>query len=178
MSPFQSRLLAGLLPLASVLLLLSLPWLPQDEKRLIDFPWLDQQTRRDKWWIFFGYMGCPDVCPDTLAKLRNAYQRLPAEARPGVALIDATAAADPVLLAQYVRVFHPDFQAYAPSQAELERLSRLFGAKIIPRSNGRGLDHSGSVYQLQHTEQGWMLTRTFQDRRLGPADLAEAALAR
>jgi cytochrome oxidase Cu insertion factor (SCO1/SenC/PrrC family) len=172
-------LLMGLLPLASLLLMLGLPWLPQGGQRLIDFPWLDQQQPyHDDWWVFFGYVGCPDVCPDTLAKLHNAYRRLPAHLQPGVLLIDATGTADPAVVRQYAQAFHPDFQAYAPSPAELQRLSRLFGVKITPRPDGRGVDHSSAVYQLHHTESGWQLIRTFQDRRLGPDDLVKALLSR
>ena len=172
------RLLLGLLPLASLALMIGLPWLPQNEQRLIDFPWLDQQPYHEDWWVFFGYVGCPDICPDTLAKLHNAYRRLAVDRRPGVLLIDATAAADPAILRQYAQAFHPDFQAYAPSPAELQRLSQRLGAKITPRADGRGVDHSSAVYQLRHTESGWLLVRTFQDRRLGPDDFAKALSVR
>lgn len=158
--------------------MLALPWLPQSERRQIEFPWLDQQPLHQHWWIFFGYMGCADVCPDTLAQLRNAYLRMPTDLRPGVVLIDATAAADENALAHYVRGFHPNFQAYTPSLIELERLSQQFGARITPRPNERGPDHSGSVYQLNRVGDNWILTRTFQDRRLSPDKLAEAITSR
>ncbi|MER2603197.1 MAG: SCO family protein [Candidatus Competibacter phosphatis] len=167
-----SRFLAPLLPLASLLLVFCLPWLPQDEQRPIHFPWLDQQMpHHDNWWVFFGYVGCPDICPDTLTKLRNAYQRLPAGSRPGVLLIDVTTKVDPDLLTRYAQGFHPDFQAYAPTLGELKRLGNLFGVKIRPRTDRFSPDHSGAVYQLRHAGPDWMLVRTFQDRRLGPNDL-------
>lgn len=174
MLPSRFRWLAGLLPAAALLLLLFLPWLPHDERRPIELPWLDRQVPYKNWWIFFGYVGCADICPDTLARLRNAYLRLPDHVRPGVALIDATAAADATALINYVRGFHPDFQAYSPSPAELEQLSRQFGARIALRPNERGLNHSGAVYQLHRDGYDWVLIRTFQESRLGPDELAEA----
>ncbi|MBK8507542.1 MAG: SCO family protein [Candidatus Competibacteraceae bacterium] len=174
----RTRILSTLLPLGSLILVLYLPWLPQTEQRLITFPWLDRQIlHRDSWWVFFGYAGCGDTCPLALVKLRDAYQRMPADSRPGVVLVDITTTANPEVLTQYVHAFHPEFRAYAPSRDELERLVRSFGVTIDPRSIEPDPYHSSAIYHLRRAEGGWMLVRTFQDRRLDSADLIEATTA-
>ena len=91
-----------------------------------------------KWsFVFFGYLSCPDVCPNTLYEL-GRFRRL---------LVDETGAepedmqvifisVDPVRdsterLASYVRHFHPSFIGATAGKGAIERLARQFGASYV-----------------------------------------------
>ncbi len=61
--------------------------------------------------MFFGYTQCPDVCPITMASMRELMNTLGAEAaKVQVLFVTVDPERDtPQLLAQYVPAFHPSF---------------------------------------------------------------------
>ena len=70
--------------------------------------------------LFFGYTGCPDMCPTTLAVLGASLERMGADARRvQVLFVTVDPKRDtPEVLAQYVPAFHPSFLGlYGDAQA-------------------------------------------------------------
>ena len=102
--------------------------------------------------LFFGYTQCPDVCPTTLATLREAMTLLGEDAkRVQVLFVTVDPARDtPALLAQYVPAFHPDFLGlYADEKgtAAVAKEFKVFYARQPGSTPGSySIDHSTGSY--------------------------------
>jgi cytochrome oxidase Cu insertion factor (SCO1/SenC/PrrC family) len=72
--------------------------------------------------LFFGYTGCPDMCPTTLALLGGAMRELGGDADKVQLFVTVDPKRDtPQLLAQYVPAFHPSFLGLYGDEAVTER---------------------------------------------------------
>ena len=102
--------------------------------------------------LFFGYTGCPDMCPTTLALLAGAMKELGADADhvQGLFVTVDPARDTPRVLAQYVPAFYPTFLGLYGDQATTERTVREFNGYFhANRPNEHGsytVDHSAQVY--------------------------------
>ncbi|CAL1238999.1 SCO family protein [Candidatus Methylocalor cossyra] len=107
---------------------------------------------RGHWTVIFaGYTHCPDVCPLTLAQLKQAKARL-GTASEGLRVLFLSV--DPERdtsegLANYVRHFDPDFRAATGTRPQLETLAYQLGIVFLkaPNSQGEGytIDHSAEL---------------------------------
>ena len=105
--------------------------------------------------MFFGYTFCPDVCPATLARVREVKAALPPEdaARFTGVLVSVDPARDsPQRLGQYVEFFDPAFVALTGSEDELEDVARRYGARfMIPEGQPEDsylVNHSSIAYLI------------------------------
>ena len=105
--------------------------------------------------MFFGYTFCPDVCPATLAHMREVRAALPPgdAARFTGVLISVDPARDtPERLGQYVEFFDPAFVGLTGSEDELEDIARRYGAQfVIPEGqpeDGYLVNHSTVAYLI------------------------------
>ena len=105
--------------------------------------------------MFFGYTFCPDVCPATLARMREVRAALPPgdAARFTGVLISVDPARDtPERLGQYVEFFDPAFVGLTGSEDELEDIARRYGAQfVIPEGqpeDGYLVNHSTVAYLI------------------------------
>lgn len=102
--------------------------------------------------LFFGYTQCPDVCPTTLAALRDTMPLLGADAgRVQVLFVTVDPARDtPALLAQYVPAFHPDFVGLHGDEAAIAATAKdfkVFYAKSPGKTPGSySIDHTTGSY--------------------------------
>lgn len=102
--------------------------------------------------VFFGFTQCPDVCPTTLATLREVREKLGADgARMQVLLVTIDPERDTrEVLSQYVPVFHPDFLGLYGDAAATEKAAKEF--KILYVKNpgktptSYTMDHSAGVF--------------------------------
>jgi protein SCO1 len=81
--------------------------------------------------LFFGFTHCPDVCPTTLADLRDVMKMLGADAA-GVQVLFVTLDPHrdkPELLAKYVPAFHPSFLGLYGEDAATRKTAKDF--KIV-----------------------------------------------
>ena len=78
--------------------------------------------------LFFGYTQCPDVCPTTLAAMREALGLLGNDAsKVQVLFVTLDPARDTTeLLAQYVPAFHPGFVGLRADEATTAAVAREF----------------------------------------------------
>ncbi len=107
--------------------------------------------------VYFGYMGCPDVCPTTLAELKKALGLMGGDA----AKIDvAMGTIDPGRdtgenLTKYVQSFIPTAHALrTDDQTVLEDVTSSFGASYSVVTNADGeieVGHSASMYVVDST---------------------------
>lgn len=102
--------------------------------------------------VFFGFTRCPDVCPTTLMRLRQARAAVGADAdRIRVLLVSVDPERDtPEALGAYVRNFDPSFVGLRPEPAELPKVVKAFHAiaeKVPVGDAGEyTVDHSGTIY--------------------------------
>jgi protein SCO1/2 len=102
--------------------------------------------------MFFGFTHCPDICPNTLAVFKQAWNALPEASKKEkirFAFISVDPERDtPERLASYVSYFHPDFLAATGSDDELTKLTRSLGlvyARSPDDKGGYSVDHSAAV---------------------------------
>lgn len=103
--------------------------------------------------VFFGFTHCPDVCPNTLAVLRDTNRRLAAagHAPPRVTLISVDPERDePAVMRDYVAFFDPAFRAATGEPATIEAVARSLGAAFFVEEHAPGaaayaVDHSAAV---------------------------------
>jgi len=150
---------------------------------LPSLPLTDQDGRpqaldqlRDKWsLVFFGYTFCPDVCPTTLAELRQLNGLLPAQTRERlrVVMVSIDPGRDtPAQLKQYLGYFDPAYGGLTGELADIQKLAGAVGIPFIPGDTSREnytVDHSGNLVLLgpDGTQRG------FVRAPLNPGKLAE-----
>jgi protein SCO1 len=98
--------------------------------------------------LYFGYLSCPDVCPTTLAALREALNSLGEKAdQVQVLFVSVDYKRDtPEKVRGYATNFHPNFIGLAGSQAQIESVTKDFGIYYKlnqPDANG--------FYTVEHT---------------------------
>lgn len=135
--------------------------LPQSRK-LPDLTMTNQEGQpvqinefKDKWTLlFFGYTYCPDICPTTLAQLRQIKSELPKEAlsKLRVVLISVDPNRDtPQQLKQYLGYFDKDFVGLTGAVPDIQKLANGVSIPFIPADTskpGYTVDHSGNLALL------------------------------
>ena len=102
--------------------------------------------------VFFGFTRCPDVCPTTLLRLRQARAAVGPDAdKVRVLLVSVDPERDtPAVLDAYVKNFDPSFVGLRPEPAELPKVIKAFHAiaeKVPVGDTGDyTVDHSGTIY--------------------------------
>jgi len=105
-------------------------------------------------FIYFGYTFCPDLCPDTLAKLARVHQQLGDEAgQVQVVMISVDPERDtPERLAEYVAAFDDSFVGLTGSPAEIDAAGAAFGLYYEKHegtaATGYLIDHTARTYLL------------------------------
>ncbi|BAV78431.1 Sco1/SenC family protein [Pseudomonas chlororaphis subsp. aurantiaca] len=133
--------------------------LPQS-RNLPDVKMTDQEGQpvvlnelKGKWsLLFFGYTFCPDICPTTLAQLRQIKSELPKETVDNlqVVLVSVDPNRDtPQQLKQYLGYFDKDFKGLtATSVADVQKLANAVSIPFIPADTSKPnytVDHSGNL---------------------------------
>jgi protein SCO1/2 len=102
--------------------------------------------------VFFGYTQCPDVCPTTLAAMRDTLKLMGPDAqRVQVLFITLDPARDtPQLLGQYVPWFEPSFLGLWGDEKTVAAVAqdfKIFYAKQPGKEPGSyAIDHAASSY--------------------------------
>ncbi len=115
--------------------------------------------------VFFGFTACPDVCPTTLARLRQARAALGPDAeRVQVVLVSVDPERDtPERLQAYVRSFDPSFIALRPTPEQLAAVVKAFHAIAVkvPTPDGRDytIDHSAVIYVYDRSNRLRLITQ-------------------
>ncbi len=104
--------------------------------------------------LFFGFTSCPDVCPTTLATLREVYKTRSAERLPDFAVLFVTVDAERDTadnLRQYLNAFSDEFQGVRGDATQLAPLLQSLSAIAmkVPLADGSyTMDHTAAVYWL------------------------------
>lgn len=125
--------------------------------------------------VFFGYVHCPDVCPTTMAELREVKQLLGADgAKLQVIFVTLDPARDaPGMLKPYVQAFDPSFIALrgTPEQtAAAAREFKVFFEKVPgDQPNNYTIDHTAGAYVFDAAGR----PRLFEHYGTKPSDWVE-----
>jgi protein SCO1/2 len=108
--------------------------------------------------LYFGYTFCPDVCPDTLARLTQAIQQLgPLGRHVRIAFITVDPHRDtPAVLHAYVKAFDAEHAfGFTGTPQQIESLARRYRVAYRlekPRPDGSyDVTHSAAVYIFDQT---------------------------
>lgn len=106
--------------------------------------------------LFFGYTQCPDVCPTTLASLREVVLKLGESAsQVQVVFVTLDPAPDtPSVLAEYVTAFHPGFIGLYGDEAATAATAKDFKVFYVK--------HPGTVagtYSIDHSTGSYAFDR-------------------
>ena len=102
--------------------------------------------------LFFGYTSCPDVCPTTLAELKQALDELDEEKYRQVQVVFVTVDPErdtPERVQEYVNHFNPDFIGLSGSEIELAQIWQKYGVfrEIVDGTSAAGyiVNHTARV---------------------------------
>ena len=96
--------------------------------------------------VFYGFVRCPDVCPATLASLKNSYATLTPEQRRQVQVqfITVDPAFDtPAVVRAYLTRFDPAFTGLTGPAATIDEAARTMFVTNVPPQPTMTMDHSG-----------------------------------
>lgn len=107
---------------------------------------------KEQWsLLFFGYTFCPDICPATLAQLRQLRGQLPEEtrARLRLVLVSVDPKRDtPEQLKKYLAYFDAGFVGLTGAEATLQQFANAVSIPYIPADTSQDnytVDHSGNL---------------------------------
>jgi protein SCO1/2 len=116
--------------------------------------------------VFFGFTNCPDVCPLTMAKVRQVFEMLGAESQNLQAVFVTTDPKrdTPAQLQAFIANFNRDFVGLTGTREELQQVWSDYGVTVLDE----GETHSTRVYVI---DQQGDLRMTFY-YEMDPADMA------
>ena len=120
---------------------------------------------KDKWsLVFFGYTFCPDICPTTLAQMRELKGLLPEPARDNLRFIFVSVDPNrdtPQQIKQYLGYFDANFVGITSDLPTLQKLANAVSIPFIPADTSKEnytVDHSGNLVVLgpDGTQRGFI----------------------
>lgn len=104
--------------------------------------------------LFFGYTFCPDICPTTMAELRQLTLEMPEKEREQlqITMISVDPERDtPEQMHSYLSFFDAGFAGASGDPSELARLAQAFSVAYIEPDTSEDnylVDHSGQVVMV------------------------------
>lgn len=99
--------------------------------------------------LFFGYVNCPDICPMTLAEMKNVLTELEQQADElSFVFITVDPERDtPERLAEYIPAFSDKFYGIYVTDEEIDAVKKGYGIYgEVNAENPYFVDHTGGVY--------------------------------
>jgi protein SCO1/2 len=125
--------------------------------------------------LFFGFTSCPDICPATLAHVRNALKEVPEGLRDEVKVLFVSVDPkrdSPQDLAEYTGFFGPRFIGMTGSEEQLRDLSQRYRTTF-----GYGEPDDSGHYDVSHSSAIYVFDRQGDTRLLMRSDLSPAKIA-
>lgn len=101
--------------------------------------------------LFFGYTSCPDICPTTMAELKQALAEIgPKAEEVQVLFVTVDPQRDtPERVQEYVNHFNPDFIGLSGSESDLAKVWNEYGVfrQVVQGTSAAGylVDHTARV---------------------------------
>lgn len=112
---------------------------------------VSEENLKGQWTLLFlGYTSCPDICPMTLAKLTQVYEKLSDTYPINIWFVSVDPKRDVVdKRRQYIDYFNPSFSAVSAEHKQLFPFVRNLGLVYAIHDDGESenytVDHSASV---------------------------------
>lgn len=113
---------------------------------------VDTQALTGKWsLVFFGYTFCPDICPTTLAELRQLKKLLPVDVQENMQILMVSVDPNRDTIEQlhlYLEYFDPQFIGLTGELSDIQTLSNALSIPFIPGDTSQPhytVDHSGNL---------------------------------
>ncbi|MCL4419694.1 SCO family protein [Patescibacteria group bacterium] len=130
----------------------------RSEKRMaVDFPFLEKESSNIV-LVYFGYVGCGDVCSPALQDLSQIYELSKKQGLmsvPSVWFVNMTPNTDTQSVQRWAEYFNPDFNSYAPNQTELVIMIQTLNA--VYTQLGLKAEFCSFLYLLQKKGKGYEL---------------------
>ncbi|MGB0453098.1 MAG: SCO family protein [Bacteriovoracaceae bacterium] len=109
--------------------------------------------------LFFGFTFCPDVCPLTLSRFQNLFQKLTPKQQKNLQLLFVSVdwkRDTPKTVHDYVTYFNSQFIGLTGSQDEIDKIVKSYGAyyEFTP------LEDSELKYTVDHTSKAYLIKNT------------------
>lgn len=131
--------------------------------RPVDSPSVNAFSRPNL-FVFFGYVGCADVCTPRLSEMAAVYDGLSNETRrrSAVLFINIKTFPDKNLADLFAKSFHPDFYGISPEKEELARLIKEFNVYYSNALFEEGeMDHTAFLFLLKKRGDGYRVNKIF-----------------
>lgn len=125
--------------------------------------------------LFYGFTSCPDICPATLAHLRNAIREVPEDLQDEVKVLFVGVDPErdtPEALAEYTDFFGPQFIGMTGSEEKLRTFSQRYRTTF-----GYGDPDESGHYDVSHSSAIYVFDRQGEARLLIRPDLTAAQIA-
>lgn len=122
---------------------------------------------RGRWILLvYGYTSCPDVCPTTLAQLRQVKTELGPQAdKVRVVFVSVDPERDtPDILQRYLAHFGADFKGLTGTPEDVAIAAQLYGVRYEKGDEGE----SAAGYLVSHTAHVYLIDPEFQLRMTFP----------
>lgn len=109
--------------------------------------------------MYFGFMTCPEVCPNSMGVISNALNRLSNEqlANTQAILVSVDPRRDtPEALAEYSRYYHPNLIGVTGSTQDIDSVTRQYGAYY----NFTEIENVTADYGVQHSSRYYIIDQT------------------
>jgi protein SCO1 len=114
--------------------------------------------------VFFGYIGCSDVCTPRLTELAKIYQQLSKTNKNDVAVVfvNLTQLSNSTLADLYAKTYHPDFNGMYVDTSELNDLKAEFNVYNSPSLISENTyNHTALLFLLKKATDGYYLKRIY-----------------
>jgi protein SCO1 len=128
------------------------PPIPKPDVTLTDTAGMPFNVKKDTQGyvtlVYVGYLHCPDICPQHMSDLREAFRQLPADVTSHIKVVFTTADPDrdtPALIRKWLDVFSKDFIGLYGTQAQVDAYQTALGIKPAAKE-----DLGGGNYSVSH----------------------------
>lgn len=149
------------------------------ENRTVDNSVFLDRSQNDIEIVFFGFAGCADVCPSSLAKLASVLKSDKVEAigiNTGATFIEVKSLQESsgnLVAEQYGSAFSSQIRGYTPDMDTFRKLSEEFIVKLYKsRSKNGQLSHTDHFFVLARHGDQWVVKRVL-DQKISESRMIE-----
>lgn len=154
------------------------PGHPVENRAVINDAFLDRSQNEIE-IVFFGFTGCADVCPASLAKLASVLESdkvTTTGKNTGATFIEVKSLQErsgDMLAEQYSSAFSPRITGYTPNMNSFRELSEEFIIKLYnSRSENGQLSHTDHFFLLTRQQDQWIVKRVL-DQQISESRMVE-----
>ena len=113
--------------------------------------------------VFFGYVGCIDICTPRLNEMSTIYENLKKlNIDVKVLFINLTKQNDPDLVNLFAKSFNEDFEGIYLDKSELNSLKKEFRVYSVPKlGSSYEVDHTAFLYLLKKVDSKYYLNKIY-----------------